>query len=70
MTFNISIELHPRITEIGLFGLLDVVVFMVAKGDNDHAALGFAFILLLPSINYVVFPVVQGPDSKEEEKLA
>ena len=43
------------ITEIGLFGLLDVL-FMAAKGDH---ALGFAFVLLVPSINYVVFPVVQ-----------
>ena len=47
------------ITEIGLFGLLDAL-FIAVKGGHT---LGFAFILLVPSINYVIFPVVQGGNS-------
>ena len=44
----------------GLFALLDVIFIAVNGGHT----LGFAFVLLVPSINYVVFPVVQGRNSK------
>ena len=43
----------------GLFALLDVIFIAVNGGHT----LGFAFVLLVPSINYVVFPVVQGRNS-------
>ena len=44
----------------GLFALLDVIFIAVNGGHT----LGFAFVLLVPSINYVVFPVVQGRNSR------